>query len=703
MMLLNRMNMSQKLTILVVFLLLIAAVPMTLYINTVITDRDSTKREVAGTGPAIALQKVVQYVQQHRGTSAALLGGNDSVANRLSEIQRELNKAADIVDAKLKEAEISAKTVSLWSLQKQRIVEIEQAVTARQLKTPESTAQHTKLITDILFINEEILEESGLVLDPVTSTYFLMNASLINAPKLAENMGQMRALGTGFLSAGSLTDEGRAKLLGMFGNVNMFFSDFMRNIERATQSDMTMKAALESKSSEVKALIDKTLYMTNQELIQAKELKLPANEYLAEYTRTIDNIYSYNSIAAENLVQALEARSQDLQQSVSIMIGLLALALASTIAFSIMIVRSITLPMQEAVAVANAVASGDLTSRIEVNSSNETGRLLQALKTMNDNLIDLVGKVRSGTDQITTASGEIASGNSDLSQRTEEQASSLEETASSMEELTSTVKQNADNARQANQLAVGASEVAMKGGAVVGQVVQTMSSINESSKKIVDIISVIDGIAFQTNILALNAAVEAARAGEQGRGFAVVATEVRTLAQRSAAAAKEIKELISDSVTKVEDGTRLVDEAGATMDEIVTAVKRVTDIMSEISAASQEQSSGIEQVNQAVTQMDEVTQQNAALVEEASAAAESMQEQAQALAQAINTFKLSGAHSGTPAVIKRSNRPATVAKLPNRGPARKKLAVKSVANTEAEPAQPRKVAAGGGGEDWEEF
>jgi methyl-accepting chemotaxis protein len=230
-----------------------------------------------------------------------------------------------------------------------------------------------------------------------------------------------------------------------------------------------------------------------------------------------------------------------------------------------------------------------------------------------------------------------------------------------------------------------------------------MSSINESSKKIVDIISVIDGIAFQTNILALNAAVEAARAGEQGRGFAVVATEVRTLAQRSAAAAKEIKELISDSVTKVEDGTRLVDEAGATMDEIVTAVKRVTDIMSEISAASQEQSSGIEQVNQAVTQMDEVTQQNAALVEEASAAAESMQEQAHALAQAINTFKLSGAHSGTPAVIKRSNRPATVAKLPNRGPARKKPAVKSLANTEAEPAQPRKVAAGGSGEDWEEF
>ncbi|MBP9871707.1 MAG: methyl-accepting chemotaxis protein, partial [Nitrosomonas sp.] len=325
---------------------------------------------------------------------------------------------------------------------------------------------------------------------------------------------------------------------------------------------------------------------------------------------------------------------------------------------------------------------------------------LQALKTMNENLQDLVGKVRMSTDQISTASGEIATGNSDLSQRTEEQASSLEETASSMEELTSTVKQNADNARQANQLASGASEIAAKGGTVVGQVVETMSSINESSKKIVDIISVIDGIAFQTNILALNAAVEAARAGEQGRGFAVVATEVRTLAQRSAAAAKEIKELINDSVNKVEDGTRLVDEAGSTMNEIVIAVKRVTDIMSEISAASQEQSSGIEQINQAVTQMDEVTQQNAALVEEAAAAAESMQEQAQALTQAVTRFKLSGGSHVASAPAKRNNRADTVAKLPNRAPAAKK-AVANPSVTITSP-QSRKVAAGGG-DDWEEF
>jgi len=322
-------------------------------------------------------------------------------------------------------------------------------------------------------------------------------------------------------------------------------------------------------------------------------------------------------------------------------LGGLAVVLGTLIAW--FITRSITRPLQQAVVVASAVAQGDLTQRIEVKSTDETGQLLQALKDMNENLSNIVGDVRGSTDSITTAAKQIAVGNSDLSQRTEEQASSLEETASSMEELTSTVRQNADNAKQANQLAVTASGVAVKGGQMVSEVVQTMASISDSSKKIVDIISVIEGIAFQTNILALNAAVEAARAGEQGRGFAVVAGEVRNLAQRSAAAAKEIKTLIGDSVDKVGTGAKLVDQAGATMTEIVSSVKRVTDIMSEIAAASAEQSAGIEQVNQAITQMDEVTQQNAALVEEAAAAAESLEEQTRGLLEAVSIFKLESA------------------------------------------------------------
>jgi methyl-accepting chemotaxis protein len=288
------------------------------------------------------------------------------------------------------------------------------------------------------------------------------------------------------------------------------------------------------------------------------------------------------------------------------------------------------------------IATGDLTVHIPVKAGDQDS-LMAAIKTMRDKLTLIVTEVRSGTDAIATASGQISSGNQDLSSRTEQQASSLEETASSMEELTSTVRQNADNARQANQLAVTASEIAVRGGSAVAQVVTTMGTINESSKKIVDIITVIDGIAFQTNILALNAAVEAARAGEQGRGFAVVATEVRSLAQRSAAAAKEIKSLIDASVANVDAGTKLVDQAGATMDEVVEGVRRVTDIMAEITAASQEQSMGIEQVNQAVALMDEATQQNAALVEEAAAAAESMRDQASILVQVVSVFKLNAA------------------------------------------------------------
>ncbi len=320
---------------------------------------------------------------------------------------------------------------------------------------------------------------------------------------------------------------------------------------------------------------------------------------------------------------------------------LLLAAVAVSLFIAMSVSRIVSRPLGEALSIAQRVAAGDLTADIESRSKDETGELMLALKSMNDNLLKIVGEVRTSTDTINTASGEIAAGNLDLSSRTEEQAGSLEETASAMEELTSTVKQNADNARQANQLAISASEVAVQGGNVVGKVVSTMDAINESSRKIVDIISVIDSIAFQTNILALNAAVEAARAGEQGRGFAVVASEVRNLAQRSAAAAKEIKTLIDNSVSKVDDGSKLVAQAGSTMDEVVASVKRVTDIVGEISAASAEQSSGIEQINQAIAQMDEVTQQNAALVEEAAAAAQSLQDQAGRLSMAVGVFKLS--------------------------------------------------------------
>jgi len=407
--------------------------------------------------------------------------------------------------------------------------------------------------------------------------------------------------------------------------------------------------------------------------------------------------------------QAIDATARAIEtangRSFTLLLLLCALVVALGSICAWLITRSITAPLQAAVKVAETVAAGDLRTHFGTPASDEIGDLMRALHGMNEALRKVVSEVQTGTNAIATASGEIAAGNQDLSARTEQQASSLEETASSMEELTSTVKQNADNARQANQMAVAASSVAERGGDIVSQVVNTMGAIDTASTKIVDIIGVIDGIAFQTNILALNAAVEAARAGEQGRGFAVVATEVRSLAQRSAAAAREIKTLIGDSVEQVNNGTRLVQQAGSTMSEVVDSVRHVTDIMAEITAASAEQSMGIDQVNQAIAQMDQVTQQNAALVEQAAAAAESMQDQAARLAQVAAGFQLEHV---TPAVAPvRAARPARTAPA-----ATPRLATQRQSQaTASKPAAPRAAGAAArktpshvaGEQDWEEF
>ncbi len=418
---------------------------------------------------------------------------------------------------------------------------------------------------------------------------------------------------------------------------------------------------------------DHARYVTSfskvNQLLVENQLPLATSTMLTDTLPTLDALQqTIDKLAAFQTdivnTSGTQAR-QDISTARRLMIGMGLLAILIGASCAYWITRSIIIPIHQAVKIAQTVASGDLTSRIDISSQDEVGQLLIALNAMNQGLVKIVSEVRVDTNAIATASHQIAAGNLDLSARTEQQAASLEETASSMEELTSTVKQNADNARQANKLASFASDVALKGGTVVSDVVKTMSSINNSSKKIADIINVIDGIAFQTNILALNAAVEAARAGEQGRGFAVVASEVRNLAQRSAAAAKEIKVLIDGSVEQVTAGSKLVDQAGATMQEIVSSVQRVTDVMSEITAASQEQTLGIEQINQAIMQMDQATQQNAALVEQAAAAASCMQDQSGNLASVVSVFKLDSGHTAhlTPATAVR--RPALVPATPS--------------------------------------
>jgi methyl-accepting chemotaxis protein len=522
-----------------------------------------------------------------------------------------------------------------------------------------------------------------------------------------------------------------ARLLNEVNNISIALRNMILSDDPADRSKQSEAIASSRKETEaILAELDKTLqsqrgrallqqqqelnarYVKDQQalasLIGANNLD-GAKAYLSREVRPL--LTDYKKVIAEQIDTQKALAMQDAAGAAAtyahtrnLMLALGVLVVAGAAALAWWITASITRPMRRALEVADAVAAGDLTTRVEVTSQCEVGQLLASLKAMNDNLVRTVTTVRSGTEAIGTASSEVAAGNQDLSSRTEQQASSLEETASSMEELTSTVKQNADNARQANTLAEAASGVAARGGQVINDVVSTMEQINEASGKITDIISVIDGIAFQTNILALNAAVEAARAGEQGRGFAVVAGEVRNLAQRSAAAAKEIKSLIADSSDKVGTGSRLVREAGSTMTDIVDSVRRVTDILNEITSASQEQSAGIEQVNAAITQMDSATQQNAALVEQASAASQSMQDQAARLSAAVAVFKLE--HAAAPAAV-RAPAPARAparAVLPAARPAARPVAVKrAVPAAPAKPAAAPRSKAAAVESEWEEF
>ncbi|MBA5689885.1 methyl-accepting chemotaxis protein [Rugamonas apoptosis] len=464
----------------------------------------------------------------------------------------------------------------------------------------------------------------------------------------------------------------------------------------SNDNDKALLAADRGALAEYDALREKVMALANEDKAdEARDLLLSKQAVSVKVGEMIDVHRKYN---ADLGIKAAEEAAATLTHANWLAIIIAAAVIAVVAAMGLMLTRKLIASLKEAVKIAQTVAAGDLTCNIVVTSKDETGQLLQALKEMNDSLVRIVGQVRTGTDTIATASGQIASGNLDLSSRTEQQASSLEETASSMEELTSTVKQNAANAQQANDLAESASDVAQKGGAVVSQVIHTMGSIDESAKKIVDIIGVIDGIAFQTNILALNAAVEAARAGEQGRGFAVVASEVRNLAQRSAAAAKEIKTLISNSVEQVDAGSKLVNQAGATMDEVVASVKRVTGIINEITIAGREQTSGIEQINQAITQMDTVTQQNAALVEEAAAAASSLQDQAGSLANLVSTFKINLGQVTKAAPAK----PANVSARTSTPAPQLKAAAQPVL-VKPKPVKIAGPAHAAGSDDWEEF
>ena len=644
--LLHRLSLAQKFLIQGFVAFVMVAIPKGLYMRLALEDVAQAKRQVQGDKVVTEINRVIQFSQTHRGLSASALSGNEKLAQRRPAMAQSLSQAIGKVDEELKTTQAPQQIAALWAERRQEWVALEQGVAGKQIQAAESTRRHTDMIARHFLVSEAVMDGFGLSLDARLDTHMLTQAVLVKAMVLTEYMGQMRARGAAFLTVGSLPPEGRAAMQGLHRQAQQAQADFFRNLAKATDANPVMRQALQAAAQKQREQIDRTLKMAEDGLINAQDLSVTPEAYFDDFTRTIDGIYEFNGLAMQVLERALQDRVVQAQWLAYGTLGLLALFVLGACGLVFVFVRSITVPMNEAVTLAHAVAAGDLTTEMHVYGTNEIGQLTKSLIEMQQKLGGVVNHVRQGSQAVATASIQIAQGNHDLASRTESQASALEQTAASMEELNSTVQQNAENARQANDLALNASTVAVKGGEVVSQVVETMKGINDSSRKISDIIGVIDSIAFQTNILALNAAVEAARAGEQGRGFAVVATEVRSLASRSAEAAKEIKNLINASVERVEQGTAQVDEAGATMTEVVGAIRRVTDLMSQISAASSEQSLGVSQVGEAVTHMDQVTQQNAALVEEMAAAADSLKIQAQDLVAGVNVFKL-GALEGS--------------------------------------------------------
>ena len=636
-----QLRLAHKFLVLGVIALLMVALTATVAVRGELTVWEAARAEAAGIAPAGHILQLVQLSQQHRGLSANVLGGDDALQGEREKRQTAVGQLLPQVRQSLGALHTPALLADLQAIEAEW-TELARAVASRGVTGPQSFVRHTALIEHQLNLLEAVADASGMSLDPHGHSYFLIQSVLMHLPRLTETLGQTRAQGSLALARGEVGTAQRAQLAALTDFSRAHLRQARRSLEKAVAAEPAYGASLNTPAQQAWQQAEASFALTGQAIVQAEQPSMAATDYFGTLTRQIDAQFALITAGFDQLSATLHERERSASTGLAVMLGGLVLLMALGAALMWAIARSTTAAIGEAVKVAQTVAAGDLTSRIDVRGRDETAQLLQALKTMNDGLAQVVSEVRQGSDHIATGSSQIATGNADLSQRTEEQASNLQQTAASMEQLTSTVQHNAETARQASAIVRGATDAAREGGETVGQVVTTMEAISQSSRRIHDIIGVIDGIAFQTNILALNAAVEAARAGEQGRGFAVVAAEVRNLAQRSAEAAKQIKQLIGESVDRVEAGTALVADAGASVGRIVDQVARANQLIEAIASASAEQASGIAQVGNAVAQLDQVTQQNAALVEESAAAADSLQTQAQRLATLVGRFRLAG-------------------------------------------------------------
>lgn len=668
---LRRQRLSRKLLIIGILAIAMTAFPTGLYVHSALTQLRAAEREAQGMSPLAAVNVIIQFVQKHRGLASATLNGDASFEEERHAVRDSVNAGFDQIQTHIQTA--SAPTQQTLADIRQEWVTLEGNVSAVGLAPHESLEGHSVLVRDLLILSDTILNEYGLNITTHRDVQALVSSTMQQTPMLSELFGLLRAKGVGYLSQRYLSVEGRATMRNLFDQARQLQASNERALRRAMELNPEFHAALEGYTEYVNGQIQAASDAVYKGLVDAPPmLRMPVAEYLETMTQTVDAIHALNAAGADQLEQHLRKRASDTRRNIFIIVGAQVVFVLIFLVLRVVFTHSITGPVSHAVDLANDVASGDLGGWDDITDPNEVGELMKTLQKMRNQLRRIVSRVRTAADSMAEASAQIATGNQDLSVRTRTQAAALEQTAAAMEQLGVTVRLNADHAQETSRLTQAAREVVNEGGALVQQMVQTMRGIDESSRKIADIIEVIDGIAFQTNLLALNASVEAVRAGEQGRGFAVVAGEVRNLAGRSATAAKEIKALIETTVSRISEGNRLAQRAGSTMYEVVESIEKVNSLANTISRASQEQATGVTQVGEAITKMDQATDKNADLVQQMATSAQTLFAHSQELVKAVSVFRWSGTEAlktytlpGTeepvediqPAVVKRTRKP----------------------------------------------
>ena len=638
--LLNKINLSTKFMVLGIISLLLFALPTALFVNESSQKVQAKQVELKAIPVEKKLLKLLNLIQRHRAESAiAVTQGNPAYPPRIA-LRDQINVLADEIRKDIVAESPEAHPLQQLDKVNQQWQALQNQIDSRSLTAPESLVSHAALIRSLLDFNIDVLDFYGLSLDPDLDTSQLITAALFHLPELTETLGQIRASGTSLLAKkDGISETDNARMEFQIGNGEKALQLFDVGMKKYLGGNEEIRNLFGHKTEGAVQGAAQALSTAREIFITHSRPAMAPTEYVAIFTEAINNFTVLGNGMSDELSQQL---TKQISAQRSAQITLLAVLIFSAllgIALTVFIIRSITGPVNEAARIAQEVATGDLTSRIAVTGSNEMSALLQSLMKMSEHLSSLVNDIKNNAVTIATSSEEIASGNSDLSSRTEEQAASLAQTAASMEQLASIIQQNADNTRHAASMAGSATSAALLGGEAMESVLASMHKISNSAGQIEEIIAVIDGIAFQTNILALNAAVEAARAGEHGKGFAVVASEVRALAQRSAVAAKEIKELIENSVSDAQSGIKMAENAGDKVKQSVSAIEQTSMLINEVSASSAEQSSGVSQINIAVSQMDQVTQQNAGLVQQSASSADDLAERAARLRQLVAVFK----------------------------------------------------------------